>query len=77
MKSKGIAYLFWFFFGAHYAYLGKWGTQIFYWITLGGFGVWAIIDLFTLSGKVELYNTNVELKTIRAATLANAVNLSK
>jgi len=65
------------FLGAHYAYLGKWVTQIFYWLTLGGFGIWAIIDLFTLSGKVEQYNTNQELKTIRAATMANSLNLSK
>ena len=74
MKSKAIAYLLWFFLEAHYAYLRKWGTQLLYWITLGGFGVWALIDLFTLGGKVEQYNTNIELKTIRAAAFANTTN---
>jgi TM2 domain-containing membrane protein YozV len=56
IKSSGTAYLLWFFFGFHYAYLGKWGTQILYWITFGGFFIWAIIDLFTLSGKVTNHN---------------------
>lgn len=59
IKSIGIAYLFWFILGAHYAYLGKWGIQILYWITLGGFGIWALIDLFTIPGKVNNYNTDI------------------
>jgi len=56
VKSTGTAYLLWFFLGAHYAYLGKWGIQFLYWITLGGLGIWILIDLFTMSGKVERYN---------------------
>lgn len=56
IKSSGSAYLFWFFFGCHYAYLGKWGLQFLYWITFGGFFIWAIIDLFTLSGRVANHN---------------------
>jgi TM2 domain-containing membrane protein YozV len=59
IKSTGTAYLFWFFFGAHYAYLGKLGIQILYWITLGGLGIWALIDLFTMSGKVNNYNADI------------------
>ena len=76
MKSKGLAYLFWFLFGAHYAYLWKWGTQILFWITLGGFGVWTLIDLFTLGGKVETYNTKKELKQVkRDVKIAQAMNM--
>lgn len=76
MKSKGVAYLLWFFLGAHYAYLGKWGTQILYWLTLGGFGTWAIIDLFTLGGKVETYNTKKELKKVKKdVKVAQAMSL--
>lgn len=56
IKSSGSAYLLWFFFGCHYAYLGKWGLQFLYWITFGGFFIWAIIDLFTLSVKVANHN---------------------
>jgi|AntRauTorckE6833_2_1112554.scaffolds.fasta_scaffold88435_2 TM2 domain-containing membrane protein YozV len=59
VKSTGTAYLFWFLLGAHYAYLGKWGIQILYWITLGGLGIWALIDLFTMSGKVNKYNAEI------------------
>jgi hypothetical protein len=57
IKSTGTAYLLWFFFGFHYAYLGKWGLQILYWITFGGFFIWAIIDLFTLSGRIANHNS--------------------
>lgn len=56
MKSTGTAYLCWFFLGCHYAYLGKWGLQILYWITLGGLGIWIIIDLFTIPSKVNHHN---------------------
>lgn len=76
MKSKGVAYLLWFLLGAHYAYLGKWGTQILYWVTLGGLGIWAIIDLFTLGGKVETYNTKKELKQVQKdVKVAQAMNI--
>lgn len=56
LKSTGTAYLFFLLLGAHYAYLGKWGLQILFWVTFGGAGIWWIIDLFTISGKVEKYN---------------------
>lgn len=60
LKSTGTAYLlFLFLFGTHYAYLGKWGLQILFWITAGGLGIWALIDLFTISGKVERYNAEI------------------
>ena len=59
VKSTGTAYLLWFFLGAHYAYLGKWGIQILYWITLGGLGIWALVDLFTMSGKVSRHNATI------------------
>ena len=56
MKSSGTAYLCWFFLGCHYAYLGKWGLQFLYWFTLGGLGVWCIIDLFHIPTKVSSHN---------------------
>jgi len=59
-KSTGTAYLFFLFlFGTHYAYLGKWGLQFLFWITAGGLGIWALIDLFTISGKVERHNAGI------------------
>ncbi len=76
MKSKGIAYLLWLisFFGwlgFHRFYLGKIGTGIIWIITGGVFGIGSLIDLFTLGGQVDQYNTNEELKTLR--TTANEI----
>lgn len=59
MKSTGTAYICWFILGCHYAYLGKWGMQILFWITCGGLGIWAIADLFTMSSKVDKYNSHI------------------
>lgn len=56
IKSTGTAYMFWFFIGAHYAYMGKWGLQLLYWLTLGGLGIWMLIDLFTMSSKIDRHN---------------------
>ncbi|MCZ8353768.1 MAG: NINE protein [Cyclobacteriaceae bacterium] len=77
MKSKGMAYLLWFisifgWLGFQHFYLGKIGKGIIWIFTGGVFGVGSIIDLFTLGGSVDNYNTQQELKTIRAATLANS-----
>jgi TM2 domain-containing membrane protein YozV len=59
MKSKGVAYLLWFFLGifsAHRFYLGKTGSGILYLVTGQLFGIGWIIDLFTLGGMVDNYN---------------------
>jgi hypothetical protein len=56
MKSSGTAYLCWFFLGCHYAYLDKWGLQLLYWFTLGGLGIWCLLDLFHIPTKVSNYN---------------------
>ncbi|MBI5403318.1 MAG: NINE protein [Ignavibacteriae bacterium] len=59
MKSKGIAYLLWFFlgtFGVHKFYLGKIGVGILYFFTGGLFLIGWIYDLFTLGSQVDIYN---------------------
>ena len=56
IKSKGTAFLMYWFLGAHYAYLGKWGIQLAYWFTLGGLGVWLMVDLFRIGGLVKRHN---------------------
>ena len=56
IKSKGTAFVMYWFLGAHYAYLGKWGIQLAYWFTLGGLGIWLVVDLFRIGGLVKRYN---------------------
>lgn len=58
-KSGFFAYLFWFFFGFHYLYLGRIGIQLIYWLTIGGFGFWMLIDLFRIPGMVERKNEDI------------------
>lgn len=58
IKSTGTAYLL-YLFGFHYIYLGKIGTQFLYWCTFGGVGIWALIDLFTMSSKVAQHNAPI------------------
>lgn len=60
IKSTSTAYLLFFLlFATHYAYLGKWGLQFLFWFTLGGLGIWALMDLFTMSSKVASHNANI------------------
>ena len=67
-KSVGIGYLLW-FLGFHYAYVGNWGLFVVYWLTLGGFFICTIIDLFRIPGIIRNYNQDVAtdvLRTMRA-----------
>lgn len=56
IRSIGVAYLLFIFIGAHYAYVNKWGTQILFWITFGGLGIWWLIDIFRIPGMVHRFN---------------------
>ena len=59
MKSKGIAYLLWFFLGvfsAHRLYLKKYRTAILYLLTFQLLGIGWLIDLFDLGRMVDKYN---------------------
>jgi len=59
MKSKGVAYLLHIFlggFGAGRFYVGDIGMGILNLLTLGGFGILWIIDLFLLRGRVDYKN---------------------
>ncbi|UOY07720.1 TM2 domain-containing protein [Muricauda sp. SCSIO 64092] len=59
-KSTGTAYLlFIFLFGSHFAYLGKWGTQFLFWLTLYGFGIWAIVEIFMIPTRVSEHNMKI------------------
>lgn len=56
-KSIVIAYLRWIILPyQHYAYLEKNLQMVVYLLSVGGLGVWAIIDLFRIPGLVRQYN---------------------
>jgi TM2 domain-containing membrane protein YozV len=58
-RSKTVAYLLLIFlgiFGAHRFYLEKIGTGILYIFTGGILGIGILVDLFTLSRQVDVYN---------------------
>ena len=57
VKRTSLAYLLWFLLSAHYAYMGKWGLNIFLWVThlfLVG-AIWWVIDIFRIPGMVRHY----------------------
>ena len=64
-KSVGVGYLLWLFLGWHYAYLGKWGVQLLYWLSIGGLFIWCFIDLFRVPSMVRDYNKDVAIDVLR------------
>jgi len=65
-KSLVVAYLFLIIVLAmHYGYLRKWGLQVVFWLTGGGFLIWWFIDLFRLPGLVKNYNKDIATDTFR------------
>ncbi len=52
-----VAYICWFLgglFGIHRFYLGRWGTGLLMICTLGGVGIWTILDLLLIPGMVRV-----------------------
>lgn len=58
LDSSKMWFLF-LFFGWSYGSLKQMGKQIGFYLTFGGFGLWTLYVLFTLSGKVKKYNKEV------------------
>lgn len=58
LRDKGLAYCALLYQGSHRAYLNKPGTNILFNLTLGGLGIWFLIDAFRLPAMVEAYNEN-------------------
>ena len=55
-KSVAATWLLWVFlsvFGAHRFYLGRIGTGIAMLLTLGGLGIWALVDAFLIPGMLR------------------------
>jgi len=61
-KSKPVAFMLWILlglFGGHRYYLGRTGSGILMTLTIGGLGLWWLIDLFRLSGMVDRRNSEL------------------
>jgi TM2 domain-containing membrane protein YozV len=74
MKSKTVAFLFWFFLGGlsiHRFYLGKIGSGIIYLFTGQLFLIGWIVDLFLLSGMVDNCNNKERIKNLEREAKSN------
>ena len=59
-KTPGIAYALWFFLGGlggHRFYAGDTGYALGMLFTLGGLGVWTLIDVFLIGKRIRTINT--------------------
>ncbi|WP_306010506.1 TM2 domain-containing protein [Bacillus sp. MMSF_3328] len=66
-KSKGVAYALWWFTGAiggHRYYAGNVGMGVAMTLTLGGLGIWALLDVFAIGKAIEKKNEQIELEAI-------------
>ena len=70
-KSVGFSYFMWLLFGIHYAYNRKIGLQFVYWFTLGGFFIWAFIDLFRMPLIVQGSNSVIAREIANTLSLGN------
>lgn len=64
-KSAFVATLLWLLLGWHYAYFGKWGIQILYWLSFGGLLIWALIDLFRISAQTKAVNADIAIDVMK------------
>jgi hypothetical protein len=64
-KNVVLSYILHFVFPAHYLYLDKVLTQILFWMTFGGLGVWWFIDIFRMSSLVKDRNKEIADECLR------------
>lgn len=64
-KSLAVGYLLWLFFGFHYIYFKKIGTQILFTCTLGGFFFWWLADAFRIPSIIKDMNKDNALEIMR------------
>lgn len=61
-KKPAVAWLLWLFTGAiggHRYYLGDVGMGVAMTLTLGGFGVWALVDAFFINRRIAVKNAAI------------------
>lgn len=62
-KSEGVAYALWFFLGAlggHRFYAGNIGMGVAMLLTLGGLGVWTLIDVLFIGEAIKRHNRGIQ-----------------
>lgn len=57
--NKTTSWLLFLFLGWSYGSMDQIAKQIFFYLTLGGCGIWTLYRLFTLSGAINKYNKKV------------------
>ncbi|HMY01209.1 MAG TPA: TM2 domain-containing protein, partial [Agitococcus sp.] len=65
MKSPLTMQLLAIFFPVQHFLMGKTGLGILFWTTFFGFGVWWIIDVISISGRVKDYNEEIARTLLR------------
>ena len=60
--NSGMIWMLFLLFGWSYGSMGKMGTQILFYLTIGGFGLWGLVRLFTLSSSINDYNRKIALQ---------------
>ena len=59
--NTSTGWLLFLLLGWSYGSMNKMGKQIFYYLTLGGFGLWTLYRLFTLNGAMKEYNKKIAI----------------
>ena len=57
--KKSTSWLLFLFLGWSYGSMDMIGKQILFYLTLGGFGIWTLVRLFTLNGAIKEYNKKI------------------
>src|SRR5699024_961501 len=71
-RKTSVAYICWFFCGLHYLYLRNPMMLLAYWLTAGGFGLWALYLLFFMKGEVSKANEQVARETLQTLQIATS-----
>ena len=62
MANSSTIWITFLFLGWSYGSLGHGWKQLFFYLTLGGLGLWTLYRLFTLSKAIKKYNTEIMKK---------------
>lgn len=77
-KSAVVAWLLWLFlggFGGHRYYMGYIGRGVAMTLTLGGIGIWALIDAFFIQGGLRKKNQRIEMDIINEISVGSSYKL--